>query len=195
MSWRPDEAFLQGLDFFSDAVVRLPESAWQQPSPCAGWRALDVLGHVGTAVSFGTALLQGKNPTWDPADPAGAAVVAGPRAWWSALVGPAREAVQNADLTRVMDSPAGRRSIGDGLSFPAVDLFVHAWDLARSADADVEIPTEAIDFAHSFLDPIPDEQKRSPRVFAQQIPVPAGATTSQSFIAWTGRDPAWPTPS
>jgi hypothetical protein len=50
---------------------------------------------------------------------------------------------RHADLTTVVDSPMGRRSIGEGLSFPAVDLFVHGWDLARSVGAEGVIPPEA----------------------------------------------------
>lgn len=191
MSWRPDEAFLHGLDFFSGVVARVPSSDWRRPSPCSAWRAIDVLGHVGTAVRFGAALLRGESPEWNPLDPPGSEVVSDPGAWWSALVEPARQAVRGADLSQVVDSPTGRRSIGDGMSFPAVDLFVHAWDLGRGAGIDVEIPTEAIEFAHAVIDPIPDEQKRSPHVFAEQVTPPADATASQSFLAWTGRDPAW----
>lgn len=195
MSWRADEAFLHGLDLFSAVVAQVPAAGWDRSSPCAGWRAIDVLGHVGSGVRFGTALLRGENPAWEPVDPPGAAVGPDPGGWWSALVAPARQAVRGADLSRVVDSPMGRRSIGDGLSFPAVDLFVHAWDLGRSVGIDVEIPAEAVEFAHTVLDPVPDEQKRSPRVFAAAVPAPAGATTAQAFLAWTGRDPAWTAPS
>ena len=191
MPWRPDEAFLHGLDFFGNVVGRVPSSDWEKPSPCTGWRVIDVLGHVGTAVRFGTALLRGESPEWKPLDPPGSPVGPDPAAWWSMLVEPARQAVRGADLSQVVDSPMGRRSIGDGLSFPAVDLFVHAWDLGRGAGIDVVVPTEAMEFAHSVIDPIPDEQKRSPRVFAEQVPPPADATPSQSFLAWAGRDPAW----
>src|SRR3984957_13439942 len=74
MQWQPDTAFLQGLDFFSGAVAELGDAAWQRTSPCADWRALDVLGHVGQATRFGTLLLQGAQPAWAPVEPPGAAV-------------------------------------------------------------------------------------------------------------------------
>jgi len=64
---RPDLIFLDGLDLFSGAVARLGASDWDRPSPCAGWRAVDVLGHVGAAVRFGTRLLEGalkEDQTW-----------------------------------------------------------------------------------------------------------------------------------
>ncbi len=194
MPWAPDTAFVEGLDFFSASVNLLQDRDWQRPSPCSEWTALDVLGHVGTAVGFGTALLSGGEPEWSPADPPGAAVEGDPRSWWDALVAPARAAVADVDLTVVVDSPFGRRSVGDGLSFPALDLFVHAWDLARSAGGDVVIPDEAIEFARIVLEPVPEEQMRSPRVFGGAVDPPTASSPSESFIAWTGRDSRWAPP-
>lgn len=83
----------------------------------------------------------------------------------------------------------GQRSIGEGLSFPAVDLFVHAWDIAFPLAIAIEIPGDAIDFAHGVLDPIPTEQLRSVTVFGSTVTVPADATESDRFLAWTGRNP------
>ncbi|MHB8618090.1 MAG: TIGR03086 family metal-binding protein [Chloroflexota bacterium] len=191
MAWRSDIVFLNGLDLFTSVVAQLQPSDWEQPSPCVGWRALDVLGHIGSAVRFGTMLLRDERPAWQPADPPGAAVEGDPGSWWQAIVGPAREALQGVDLARVVESPMGRRTIGDGLGFPALDLFVHAWDLGRSAGVEVAIPVDVIEFAHGVIDPIPVEQVRNPRVFASETAAPTNATVTQAFIAWTGRDPRW----
>lgn len=153
-----------------------------------------MLGHVGTAVGFGTSLLVGEPATWAPSDPPGASVVGPPGQWWDAIVAPARQAVADADLARVVSSPQGDRTVGEGLSFPALDLFVHAWDLRRSAGVETEIPMEAIEFAHHVLDSVPAEHLRSPRVFAAQVEIPTGANPTEEFIAWTGRDPHWAPP-
>jgi hypothetical protein len=50
---------------------------------------------------------------------------------------------------------------------------------------------QAIEFAHTVIDPIPAEQVRNPRVFAAEKPAPVDATESEAFLAWTGRDLAW----
>lgn len=194
MPWEPDTAFVEGLSFFSASVTLLQATDWHRPSPCPGWTALDVLGHVGTAVGFGTELLSGGQPEWSPIDPPGTAVAGEPCAWWEALVAPARAAVADVDLTVMVDSPVGRRSVGDGLSFPALDLFVHAWDLARSAGRDVVIPNEAIEFARVVFEPVPEGQMRSPRVFGGAVVPPPASSRSEGFIAWTGRDPRWTPP-
>jgi uncharacterized protein (TIGR03086 family) len=188
---KPDEAFVRGRVFFSDAVHQLSAEDWHRASPCADWRALDVLGHVGQATRFGTQLLLGAQPAWSPVDPPGALVEGVPATWWDDLADQARGAVGGVDLAQVVDSPAGPRSIADGLSFPALDLYVHGWDVARSGGADLVIPAEAIDFAHAVIDPAPAGQIRNARVFAAEQPAPAGATPSEAFLAWTGRDPAW----
>lgn len=189
MTWSPDAAFISGLDFFTGAVDRVPDDGWDRRSPCVGWCALDVLGHVGFATEFGTMLLRGEPVDFAGApDPPRAAVIGNPAQWWGGLVGPAKEAVRGADLATVVDSPMGRRSIGEGLSFPAVDLFVHGWDLAHSVDVDVSIPARAMDFAHQIIDAIPEQHVRSARVFAAAIEMRADASPQVQFLAWAGRD-------
>lgn len=194
--WDPDRCYLEGLAFFTERVRGVSAAdAWARPSPCAGWRAVDVLGHVGAGTRFGTELLRGAEPSWSPPpDPPGAVVDGDPGAWWEQLVGPARDAVDGADLTQVVDSPMGRRSIGEGLTFPAIDLFVHGWDLARVAGEQVDVPDEAIEFAHRALDALPSAMIRTPQVFADAIDTPSDASASDAFLAWTGRDPAWQAP-
>jgi uncharacterized protein (TIGR03086 family) len=192
VTWPPDSAFLHGLDFFSGVVSAAGAADWDRPSPCSQWSARDIVGHVGQATRFGTQLLVAPDAArWQPADPPGGAVEGDPAAWWQALTGPARRAVEGADLSRVVDSPAGPRPVGQGLSFPALDLFVHAWDLGRSIGRDVVIPAAAIEFAHAVADPLPEQQVRSGRVFGPARETGPQATATETFIAWTGRDPHW----
>ena len=194
MARSPADVFVDGLDVFSGSVALYEDADWRRASPCSEWTALDVLGHVGTAVGFGTRLLRGEQPEWVPGDPPGASVAGDPRTWWDDLVTPARQAVAGVDLAEVVESPVGRRTIGDGLSFPALDLFIHAWDLARSVGGDVAIPVGVIAFAQVVFGPVPPEQVRSPRVFADAADAPPGATPTEEFIAWTGRNPRWTPP-
>jgi uncharacterized protein (TIGR03086 family) len=146
---------------------------------------------VGAAVRFGTALLRDTAPTWQPAHPPGGAVEGEPAEWWATIAAPARESVNGVDLDRIVEGPMGRRAVGDGLAFPALDLFVHGWDLARSIGTSVDIPHDVIQFGHARIGAIPAQQVRSPNVFADEVDPPEGATDSESFIAWTGRDPRW----
>jgi uncharacterized protein (TIGR03086 family) len=90
-------------------------------------------------------------------------------------------------LNRALETPLGH-TVADALAIPVIDLYVHAWDLGAAAGIDVEIPAGVMDYARTYIDPLPDDVVRGEgRAFGPQTPVPAGATPTERFIAWTGR--------
>ena len=186
-----DIVFLQGLDFFTGVVDQVGPDGWSRPTPCAGWRGVDVLGHVGAAVRFGATLLRDGEAAWKPRNPPGEAVDGDPAAWWHVIADDARDAVSGVDLSAVVDAPRGPRAVGEGLSFPALDLFVHAWDLGRSVGVEVTIPDEVMAFGRALLEHMPANQVRSAAVFADEADAPESASATEAFVAWTGRDPRW----
>src|SRR5699024_4629588 len=97
--------YISGLDFFTEVVRRIPQDSWENATPCEDWRVIDVVGHIGTAVQFGTGLLTGTPPQWNPKAAPTDAIVGDPATWWFSLVRPAKDAVEAADLARVVDSP------------------------------------------------------------------------------------------
>lgn len=40
------DAFVRALDGFEAVLAGVAPDRWDAPSPCAGWRAVDVAGHV-----------------------------------------------------------------------------------------------------------------------------------------------------
>lgn len=76
--------------------------------------------------------------------------------------------------------------MAEGLSFPAVDLFIHGWDLGRAVGIEVEIPQSAITFAHTVIDPLPGEVVRSHRVFGPEVASQPHFTGTEDFVAWAG---------
>ena len=187
MSSRSGELLDQGLDFFAAVITRLSEDDWERPTPCAGWTARDLLGHLATSIGVGISVMQGRPPAWPDVARPGDLVEGDPAEFWRGIVVQARDVLRNADLARVIETPLGR-TVADDLSIPVIDLYVHAWDLGAAVSIDVEIPADVIDFAHAYIDPLPDEVVRGAnRAFGPQTPVPAGATPTERFIAWTGR--------
>jgi uncharacterized protein (TIGR03086 family) len=189
VSSRSGELFDQGLDFVTTVVTRLGEDDWERPTPCAGWTARDVLGHLATTIGYGISIMPGQPPAWPDAARPGDLVEGDPAGFWRATVVQARDVLRIADLTRVMETPLGQ-TVADDLAIPVIDLYVHAWDLGVAAGIAVEIPAGVIDFAHAYIDPLPDEMMRgNKRAFGPQVRVPASATPTERFIAWTGRRP------
>ena len=168
----------------------VPTSTWDAPSPCAGWTARDVLGHLGSSVSFGVSILEGRTVEWPTVDRPADLVAGGPADYWTGIAASARTALVGADLGAVRDTPMGSRTVAQGLAFPAIDLYVHSWDIGRAAGIDVVIPEDVIGFAHAHLDPIPEDRMRGPDgSFGPAVDPPADATPTEVFIAWTGRTP------
>jgi uncharacterized protein (TIGR03086 family) len=184
---RSGELLDQGLDFFTVIVSRLGDDDWERPTPCAGWTARDVLGHLATTMMVARSAVQGRPPAWPDVARPGDLVGDDPAGFWQGTVAETRDVLRDADLGREMATPLGR-TVADDLSIPVIDLYVHAWDLGVVAGIGVEIPAGLIDYAHAYIDPLPDEAVRGDnRAFAPQAPVPAGATPTEQFIAWTGR--------
>jgi uncharacterized protein (TIGR03086 family) len=185
-----DLVFARGLDGFGAVVDRLGPADWDRATACDGWTALDVLGHLGTSIRMGVSLLRGEQPTWpDVARPADL-VDGDPAVWGRATAAEARDALDGAELDLVMDTPMGPRTVADRLAFPAIDLWVHAWDIGHPAGIEVEVPADVVEFAHAFIDPIPEDKVRGAEgAFGAEVAPPAGATTTEAFIAWTGRPP------
>lgn len=186
-----DTAFLGGLDCFGAIVAAVPTDEWDAPSPCAGWSALDVLGHLGSAVAYGVSILEGRDHEWPTVDRPAELVCAPPAEYWDAIADAARAAVVGVDLQATRETPMGTRTIGEGLAFPAIDCYVHAWDIGHATGVDVVIPDDVIAYAHHYLDSVPPERMRADGgPFGPEVAVPDGADATDAFIAWTGRSPA-----
>jgi uncharacterized protein (TIGR03086 family) len=185
-----DQAFADGLGLFGSVVDKLGPDDWDRASACAGWTVLDVLGHLGTAVEMGISVLHGEQPTWREVTRPAEHVAGDPLTHWQVLEARARAALVGADLDLEMDTPMGPRTVADRLAFPAIDLYVHAWDVGAPCGVTVELPAEVIDFAHTQLDPFPAEMMRGDQgAFGPEVPAPSDATPSEAFLAWTGRAP------
>lgn len=186
---RSGELLDRGFDFFATVITRLSEDYWARPTPCAGWTARDVLGHLATSTGVAISSMQGRPPTWPDVARPGDVVEGEPVEFWRGTVARARDVLRNADLARVVETPLGR-TVADDIAIPVIDLYVHAWDLGTVAGIAVEIPADVIDYAHAYIDPLSlDMVRGEDRAFGPEIQVLASATPTERFIAWTGRRP------
>ncbi|MCW2601587.1 MAG: hypothetical protein JWM02_3416 [Frankiales bacterium] len=184
-----DVVLLTGLDTFGAVLERVAPEDWERPSPCPGWSARALTGHVLTVLDSATTVMRGSSFDWSSA--AEPAVVAGedPLAAFRQRRAAARAALQDADLEEEMETPLGPMLVRTRVAFPAMDLHLHAWDLGRTINVPVEIADDVARFAHAAVDPMPVEMVRSYAVFGPEVPAPADATTTEALMAWTGRQP------
>ena len=118
----------------------VPADGWSAPSPCEGWTARDVLGHIiGTQRDF----LTGRGlDVGDPPD-----VAADPAAAWQdhalLVVGLVQD---EATVAAGYDGYFGPTTTGETLeAFYIWDMLVHRWDIATAVGLDARLTDAELD--------------------------------------------------
>jgi uncharacterized protein (TIGR03083 family) len=125
ISSRSGELLDQGPGFFTGIITRLGEVDWERPTPCPGWTARDLLGHLATSMRVAISVMQGREPTWpDVARPCDL-VDGDPAGFWRGIVVKVQDVLRTAEEARIMTTPPGG-TIADDLAIRVIDLYVHS---------------------------------------------------------------------
>jgi uncharacterized protein (TIGR03086 family) len=178
--------FQQRADRFTRVVDAVDPSGggWDVPSPCEGWSARDVVGHVlETQRDFLARQGLDAGPMPDLTDPAAA---------WRAQRAHVT-AVLEADgvAAREYDGYFGRTTIGATVAdFYGWDLVVHGSDVARATGQEWSVSdAEAADL-HATADGW-GPALHSEGVCADAVEVGPDASVTDRLLARLGRDPRW----
>jgi uncharacterized protein (TIGR03086 family) len=169
-------------DGFGARVAAVDAGAWENPAPCEGWVARDVVDHLTTWLSDFFYERWGIDAPEAPAaadDPAGA---------WSALDTTLRAALADpAVATAERDTPLGRQSFETTLDMIGTgDILIHTWDLARAAGLDERLDPDEV---HRFAEDLPadDAAMRESGHFGPRVEAPDGADEQTRVLAYLGR--------
>ncbi len=168
-----------------DAVVaRVPADAWDNPSPCEGWTARDVVAHAAGILQTlskmveGDSMLMPKNAEGDD-----------PQVAWAEARDSALAALdQSGVLQREGSYWFGPMSVDDLIGFVQWDSLTHSWDLAAATGVGCVIDEDLLRLSFERISSI-----RTPLSDMKQIvdavEVAADAPLIERYIAMTGRDP------
>jgi uncharacterized protein (TIGR03086 family) len=159
----------EAVDFFVEAVERIPSEAWDQPSNLQGWSIRDLVVHTTGSAAKIVALVEGGSP--GPADSDD------PAAQLRELAARLRDALANADVDAVQQA----------LRFPIFGLTIHAWDVYRSQHRPVELPEDLLGFCRQVVESVPEDQLRRPGLFGPAQPLSEDATPTDRLMAYVGR--------
>lgn len=132
------EQLQRAFNHFDEVVHRVPDGAWSEPSPCAGWTVQDVLAHMTAEHLWAPRLLAGETMEQVGDDYAGDVLGADPVAAWDSAASGSREAWAGADDQTVVHLSFGETPAGEYAEQMLLDLTVHAWDLAKGAGLPVD---------------------------------------------------------
>lgn len=185
------ERFTRIADAFAARIDAVPTEAWDQPAPCEGWVARDVVRHLvewlpGPGFLLGTfGVRTAPIPPVD-ADPAGA---------WAVVQGAIQRALDDPDVAgRVEDcGPPGRLSLEAAVDMTCTpDILIHTWDLARAAGLDERLDPDEVHRQVTSLEALPpdiDEAMRSSGHYGPRVAVPPDADDQTRLLAFMGRRP------
>ncbi|MEO5839059.1 MAG: TIGR03086 family metal-binding protein [Acidimicrobiales bacterium] len=169
---------------FTQRVQSVPAEAWDNPAPCDGWVARDVVRHL---VEWVPGFFH------DCADltfSAAPSVDDDPVAAWHALNDTLQAAVDDPEVAaRQFEMRMGTYRIDDAIAtFCVGDILVHTWDLARATGLDESLDATEV---HRMLDGIDsmDEAMRNSGHYGARVIVPDDADEQTKLIAFTGRQP------
>jgi uncharacterized protein (TIGR03086 family) len=125
------DRFVRALDGFEEVLGGVAPGRWSAQSPCAGWSAADVAGHVIGDLRATEAMACGRDVEYEADDP-GSAAGDDPLAAWRVARADMMAALDHAALARLVPGPWGQMPLGEILERSAMEFLVHTWDLAHA---------------------------------------------------------------
>ncbi len=171
---------------FDQTVRAVPPQRWTAQSPCQGWTARDVVGHVVRNYRSIAAEAAGDEAAGDEVGEMGPDE--DPVEAWSGAYARMRELARDPEvLARSVPGPGGPTPLEQALgTLISMDTHVHKWDLARAVGGDETLDPEVVALTLQMLEPI-DDMIRRPGVFGPRLEPPAGADAQTRMLYFLGR--------
>ncbi len=172
-------------------LARVPSSAWDRASPCAGWTVREVAGHAMAVMHNIAARASGGqliDAFADVAEIAGDDPVAIFRTYRA-------EFLEATDRRGALHAPVASRlgdmTIDSYMAFMRSDTFVHTWDIARGAAIEPYFDPHIVSVILADYLERDMTTLRVPQRYDDERSVTDDADELARLIAFTGRDPAW----
>lgn len=167
---------------FSERVRSVPPDAWENASPCEGWTARDVVGHLTEWIPgfFGAQGVQFPDVTSVHDDPVAA---------WETVRSTVAAVLADPELAaRQVETPFGTQSMEATVDMIVTgDVFTHTWDLARATGQDETLDAEQLRRMTAAMGAMPEEAMRAGGMFGPRIDVSDDADDQTKFLALVGR--------
>lgn len=174
MSDTTSERFRRVNDAFVACINAVPDDAWDNPAPCDGWVARDVVDHLVEWVP--DMLARGDVEFRAPGD-------------WPSVA---------ADIQRALDDPAianhkfdvgppGEMTVEQAVGMLVVgDVLVHTWDLATATGQTVQLDPATVHDQMLGMAQMGDALEQSGH-FGPVVPVPDDADEQTKMLGLSGR--------
>jgi uncharacterized protein (TIGR03086 family) len=166
-------------------VAAVPDTAWDNPAPCEGWVARDVVRHM---VEWMPQLLQSGAGIQLPVGPSVDADALGA---WQAMTDGIQAVLDDPgrSASRFSHPQAGDHSVEDAIGmFILGDVLVHTWDVARATGGDERLDADEVHRMLEASEPY-DAILRTSGQYGPRVAVPDDASEQDKLVAFMGRQP------
>ncbi|MBO0677017.1 TIGR03086 family protein [Mycolicibacterium sp. S2-37] len=183
-----------------ELVSRVTGADLDRPTPCAGWKLVDLLAHMTVQHLGFAAAAHGRGADralWEPARVRDA-VVRDPS---GAYAGAAAEVLAAFSADGVLDVPFALPEFGpeaivpgaQAIGFHFVDYVVHGWDVAESLDLPFTPAPEVVRAAAPIAFAVPDGDFRAAAdsPFGPALPATDADSELDRLLRHLGRSPGW----
>src|SRR3954452_21427487 len=167
---------------FTDRVLAVPAEGWNNPSPCAGWTARDVVGHL---TEWIPGVFRSVGVEFPPVpsvqdDPVGA---------WVTVQESIASALADPDMAaKQVETPFSTQSFAETVDMIVTgDVFTHTWDLSRATGQDDTLDPDQLQRMLAATGDMPEEALRGDGMFGPALDVPPGADDQTRLLAFVGR--------
>jgi len=179
--------YLRLSEGFTARVESVPagDDRWNAPSPCPGWTARNVVGHmVDTHRLFfgfiGAEMAPGPDSASDPHG-----------AWAHICDAMAAALADPAVAAKEHEGMFGRVRWEDSVNrFVNPDVLLHTWDLARALGVDDHLDPADVHEVFETAKGYPSDAMRGRGVFGPEVDIADDAPEQDRLLAFTGRDPS-----
>jgi uncharacterized protein (TIGR03086 family) len=170
---------------FTERVGQVPDDAWENPAPCEGWVARDVVRHL---VEWVPGFFFER---WDLRQAGGPTVDEDPLAAWLAVSDTIQAGLDDPAIAeRIEEDPnIGSMSFEQSVDMICTsDVLLHTWDLARATGLDETLDPVEVHELLVGMEPM-DEVLRQSGHYGPRVAVPDDADEQTKLIAFIGRRP------
>ncbi|CAN5634871.1 maleylpyruvate isomerase family mycothiol-dependent enzyme [soil metagenome] len=169
---------------FTRRVDAVPDDAWDNPAPCEGWVARDVVGHL---VEWLSGFF---SSTWDLQFPPMPSVDDDPAGAWAILDRTIQAALDDPVVAEEeRDTRMGTTTLEQTIDMICTnDVFMHAWDLARATGQDETLDPDEVHSLLIGMEPM-DAALRESGHYGPRVIVPDDADEQTKLLAFIGRHP------
>jgi uncharacterized protein (TIGR03086 family) len=165
---------------------------WGAASPCPGWTARHLAGHLIDGHHQIRAMLRHSGPPHPITEPAAWAVLAGsdPAAALRYTATTVDDDLAGLDATATISTARGQLRIEQVLTLALIEPVIHAWDLAQATGQKITLDEDAVRTLLAGVEQLGDQLAAS-GMYAPALRVPAGRSDTRSdtrrLLAAVGR--------